>query len=72
MRLPGPDPAEDALQEAAVLQAAHKAGEEELDKVLTPDDPQQVVDLLRQRGEARALAAWERLGRPETELRNAE
>ncbi|GAA1515316.1 Na+/H+ antiporter [Kribbella lupini] len=67
MHLPGPDPAEDALQEAAVLQAAHKAGEEELDKVLTPDDPQQVVELLRQRGEARALAAWERLGRPETE-----
>ncbi|MGC4941175.1 Na+/H+ antiporter [Kribbella sp. DT2] len=65
--LPGPDPAEDALQEAAVLQAAHKAGEEVLDKVLTPEDPQQVVDLLRQRGEARALAAWERLGRPETE-----
>ncbi|MBB5834720.1 Na+/H+ antiporter [Kribbella italica] len=67
MRLPGPDPAEDALQEAAVLQAAHKAGEEELDRVLTPEDPPQVVELLRQRGEARALAAWERLGRPETE-----
>ncbi|WP_432950330.1 Na+/H+ antiporter [Kribbella sp. CA-253562] len=67
MRLPGPDPAEDALQEAAVLQGAHKAGEEELDRVITPDDPPQVIDLLRQRGEARALAAWERLGRPETE-----
>ncbi|MEV6286863.1 Na+/H+ antiporter [Kribbella sp. NPDC051770] len=67
MNLPGPDPAEDALQEAAVLQAAHKAGEEELDKVLTAEDPPRVVELLRQRGEARALAAWERLGRPETE-----
>lgn len=67
MRLPGPDPAEDALQEAAVLQGAHKAGEEELDRIAGPDDPPEVIDLLRQRGEARALAAWERLGRPETE-----
>lgn len=68
MRLPGPDPAEDALQEAAVLQGAHKAAEEKLDEILTPNDPPEVVSLLRQRGEARALAAWERLGRPETDL----
>ncbi|TWD83840.1 sodium/proton antiporter (CPA1 family) [Kribbella amoyensis] len=67
MRLPAPDPAEDALQEAGVLQAAHRAGEEELDRLITPDTPEDVVNLLRQRGEARALAAWERLGRPETE-----
>jgi Na+/H+ antiporter len=65
--LPGPDPAEDALQEAAVLQGAHKAAEEELDRLVTPDEPEEVVTLLRQRGEARALAAWERLGRPESE-----
>jgi Na+/H+ antiporter len=67
LRLPGPDPAEDALQEAAVLQGAHKAAEEELDRLIKPEDPQEVITLLRQRGEARALAAWERLGRPETE-----
>jgi CPA1 family monovalent cation:H+ antiporter len=67
MGLPGPDPAEDALQEAAVLQGAHKAAEDELDRIITPDDPPAVIDLLRQRGEARALAAWERLGRPESE-----
>ncbi|QNE22447.1 Na+/H+ antiporter [Kribbella qitaiheensis] len=67
LRLPGPDPAEDALQEAAVLQAAHKAAEEELDRLATPDDPPAVIALLRQRGESRAQAAWERLGRPETE-----
>ncbi|WP_041289382.1 Na+/H+ antiporter [Kribbella flavida] len=67
MQLPGPDPAEDALQEAAVLQGAHRAGEEELARLVTDKDPVEVVDLLRQRGEARALAAWERLGRPETE-----
>ncbi|WP_133802653.1 Na+/H+ antiporter [Kribbella caucasensis] len=65
--LPGPDPAEDALQEAAVLQGAHKAAEEELDRLVTSDEPEEVVTLLRQRGEARALAAWERLGRPESE-----
>ena len=67
LRLPGPDPAEDALQEAAVLQGAHKAAEEKLDELITPDDPPEVINLLRQRGEARALAAWERLGRPESE-----
>jgi CPA1 family monovalent cation:H+ antiporter len=68
MRLPGPDPAEDALQEAAVLQGAHKAAEEELDRLITPDVSPEVITLLRQRGESRALAAWERLGRPETEF----
>ncbi|WP_020390009.1 Na+/H+ antiporter [Kribbella catacumbae] len=68
LRLPGPDPAEDALQEAAVLQGAHRAAEERLDEIVTPDDPPEVVALLRQRGESRALAAWERLGRSETDL----
>jgi CPA1 family monovalent cation:H+ antiporter len=68
MRLPGPDPAEDALQEAAVLQGAHRAAEVTLDELVTPNDPPEVVTLLRQRGESRALAAWERLGRPETDL----
>ena len=67
LRLPGPDPAEDALQEAAVLQGAHRAAEAELDRLITPDDSQEVIALLRQRGESRAQAAWERLGRPETE-----
>ncbi len=67
LQLPGPDPAEDALQEAAVLQGAHRAAIEKLDEISTPDDPGAVLALLRQRGESRALAAWERLGRPETE-----
>ncbi|MER7250315.1 Na+/H+ antiporter [Kribbella sp. NPDC000426] len=65
--LPGPDPAEDALQEAAVLQGAHRAAIEKLDEIASPSDPPAVLDVLRQRGEARAQAAWERLGRPETE-----
>ncbi|WBQ02240.1 Na+/H+ antiporter [Kribbella sp. CA-293567] len=68
LRLPGPDPAEDALQEAAVLQGAHRAAEMKLSELVTPDDPPEVIALLRQRGESRALAAWERLGRPETDL----
>jgi len=72
LRLPGPDPAEDALQEAAVLQGAHRAAEEKLQEIVMPDDPPEVVTLLRQRGEARAQAEWERLGRPESELRDAE
>ncbi|MFG1623557.1 Na+/H+ antiporter [Kribbella sp. NPDC049227] len=67
VRLPGPDPAEDALQEAAVLQGAHRAAIEKLDEIAGPEDPPEVLDILRQRGEARAQAAWERLGRPETE-----
>ncbi|MEU4193923.1 Na+/H+ antiporter [Kribbella sp. NPDC026611] len=67
LRLPGPDPAEDALQEAAVLQGAHRAAIEKLDEITTPSDPPAVLDILRQRGEARAQAAWERLGRPESE-----
>lgn len=65
--LPGPDRAEDALQKAAVLQGAHRAAETKLDEVVTPDDPPAVIDQLRQRGESRAHAAWERLGRPESE-----
>jgi len=67
LRLPGPDPAEDALQEAAVLQGAQRAAIEKLDELATPSDPPAVLEVLRQRGEARALAAWERLGRPESE-----
>jgi len=67
LRLPGPDPAEDALQEAAVLQAAHKAAWAELSTVLTDEDDPGVVAQLKARGTARTQAAWERLGRPETE-----
>lgn len=67
LQLPGPDPAEDALQEAAVLQGAHRAAIEKLEEITTPSDPPAVLDILRQRGEARTQAAWERLGRPESE-----
>ena len=44
-----------------LLQQASKAGFEELEK-LEYDDPHGVVDLIRQRGDQRNFAAWERLG----------
>lgn len=65
--VPGPDPAEDALQEAAILQGAHREALLTLDRHVTDADPPTVVEQLRQRGEKRTLAAWERLGRPESE-----
>ena len=39
LRLPGPDPAEDALQEAAVLQGAHRAGDREARRDLDAGRP---------------------------------
>jgi CPA1 family monovalent cation:H+ antiporter len=68
--LSAPDPGEDALIEATVLQQAHEAGERRLDELVSADDPPDVVQRLRQRIRERTDAAWERLGRgsalPET------
>ena len=61
LRVPGPDPAEDALARATLLQQASKAALHRLDE-LEYDDPQGVVDLIRQRLDQRNFAAWERLG----------
>jgi monovalent cation/hydrogen antiporter len=63
LNLPGPDPAEDALQEAALLSSAARAGLGRLDQLRTDDDPPDVIEQLRQRTKQRADAAWERLGR---------
>ncbi|UYM06211.1 Na+/H+ antiporter [Solicola gregarius] len=60
--LPAPDPQEDHLQEATVYQRAARAGLQRLDEELTGDEPQEVVDRLRQRSLDRANAVWERLG----------
>ncbi|MBO0845573.1 MAG: cation:proton antiporter [Nocardioides sp.] len=57
----GPDPLEDALARATVLQQASKAGFRKL-RELEYDDPHDVFDLLKQRIEQRNFAAWERLG----------
>ena len=63
--VPGPDPREDALARAELLQQATQAGlarlaEIEAEEELDGADP--VPDILRQRLEQRDFAAWERLG----------
>jgi CPA1 family monovalent cation:H+ antiporter len=61
LRVPGPDPLEDALARATVLQQASKSGFKRL-KELEYDDRHGVFALLKQRIEQRNFAAWERLG----------
>jgi monovalent cation/hydrogen antiporter len=61
LRVPAPDPLEDALARATVLQQASKAGFKKL-KELEYDDRHGVFTLLKQRIEQRNFAAWERLG----------
>ena len=55
-----PDPVEDALARATLLQQASKAALHRLDE-LEYDDSQGVVDLIRQRLDQRNFAAWERM-----------
>ena len=61
LRVPAPDPMEDALARATLLQQASKAGYKVLQDI-EYDDPQGVVKLVKQRIEQRNFAAWERLG----------
>jgi Na+/H+ antiporter len=61
LRVPGPDPLEDALARATVLQQASKAGFKKLQE-LEYDGPHDTFGLLKQRIEQRNFAAWERLG----------
>ena len=61
--LPGPDVAEDNLQEAALLSRAARAGLERLEQLRGPDDDPDVIAQLEARSQQRANAAWERLGR---------
>ncbi|MEP6649817.1 MAG: Na+/H+ antiporter [Lapillicoccus sp.] len=58
----GPDPREDALQTASVLEHAVGKGNEELDRLTDDTTPPQVVDQLRAVGQRRTHLAWERLG----------
>ena len=58
--VPGPDPADDALARATLLQQASKAGLHELER-LEADDRHGIFDLLRDRLDQRNFAAWERL-----------
>jgi len=59
--VPSPDPLDDALARATLLQQASKAALEELEE-LEYDDHAGVGDLIRQRLDQRNFAAWERLG----------
>ena len=55
----GPDPREDALQEATILQRAVDAGVAALD---TTEADDRTLEVVRRRGEDRVNRAWERLG----------
>jgi CPA1 family monovalent cation:H+ antiporter len=63
LRLPPPDPAQDALQEAAVLNDMTHAGLKRLEEVRRDDDPPEVIERLRDRLQHRSDSAWEKLGR---------
>ena len=63
LRLPPPDPAEDDLQEAALLHDMTRAGLVRLDEAATPDDPPEIIERLRDKQAYRSDSAWERLGR---------
>jgi Na+/H+ antiporter len=60
LHVPGPDPAEDALARATLLQQASKAAMELLDE-LDVDESHEAVVTIRQRLDHRNYAAWERL-----------
>ena len=62
LRLPGPDPREDALARAALFQEASVAGREWLDGQAAGGDPHGTFEALRRRAEQRDFAAWERVG----------
>jgi Na+/H+ antiporter len=62
LRVEGPDRAQDALQQALVLQRAVDAGRERLEKEATDDTPHDVLDSLRSWSERIAHSVWERLG----------
>jgi CPA1 family monovalent cation:H+ antiporter len=59
--LPGPDPAEDALEEAALLSRATRAGLQRLEELRSEDIDPAIIDRLQERARSRADAAWERL-----------
>ncbi|MBZ5734812.1 Na+/H+ antiporter [Nocardioides sp. TRM66260-LWL] len=61
LRVPGPDPMDDALARATLLQKASQAGFERLEQ-LEYEDPHGMVDAIRTRIDQRNFAAWERLG----------
>ncbi|MEP6979786.1 MAG: Na+/H+ antiporter [Nakamurella sp.] len=67
LKVRGTDPREDLLQQAVVLQDTAEVGLAALEQARMPDDPPDIIDSLQQRMEQRRLAAWELLGRPESD-----
>ncbi|KQR03408.1 sodium:proton antiporter [Arthrobacter sp. Leaf141] len=63
----GPDRREDALNRASLMQLATDAGLGRLAELRRDTDPPEVMDMLKRRTQERGLAAWERLGRPESD-----
>ena len=61
LKVPAPDPAEDALARATLLHQASQAGLEVLERE-SDDDPLGVRDAIRERLDRRNFAAWEQLG----------
>jgi CPA1 family monovalent cation:H+ antiporter len=61
LRVPAPDPREDALARATLFQQASAAGLAWLNAQPSDDDPHDVHGVLRSRVEQRDFAAWERL-----------
>lgn len=66
LRLPRPDPAEDSLQEAAVVNDMTHVALAELEEIRKPGDPDEVIARLRDRLRDRSDSAWEQLGRQST------
>jgi Na+/H+ antiporter len=68
VNLPGPDPAEDALQAASLVTDAARAGLAVLEQVRSPDDPPEVIERLEDRALRRRNQLWEQLGRSQSEI----
>ena len=69
MGLPGPDPAEDALQIAGLVTEAARAGLAVLDELSTDEDPPEVHRASCASGPCGAATSiWEQLGRSQSEL----
>lgn len=63
----GPDPREDAVEEAMILQRASAAGVRAAEEAAEPGD-EVIMDDLRSGYERRVNGVWERLGRPNADL----
>ncbi len=68
LRLPPPDPAEDALQAAELTERSTRSGLRRLEELLDGTEPVDVLATLRSRAAVRSNSMWERLGRPLDDL----